>query len=205
MVSEYFLGGAPFAENSEFSFGVKCAGGRCSRRICRPVRMISTIRNMFRKCCQPSHAGSPMGADSGCLGCPSYWAMNCWTGSSVRRPRAASTATRASRTTEATVTSRRRRDEEVSAVVPAEASPVAGDVVVEGFVADGGVVAPAAAACGAACWPPMRCFGAAEAGRASAGDDAVVADAAAVGPASGVDAGACGTAGRLSGVYPFMR
>ena len=65
MVIEYFFGVLPLAENSESLRGVKFAGGRCSERICRPVLMISTMRNMLRKCCQPSQAGMPVGADSG--------------------------------------------------------------------------------------------------------------------------------------------
>ena len=39
--------------------------GRFSVRTCRPDRMISTIRNVLKKCCQPSHGGMPTGAPSG--------------------------------------------------------------------------------------------------------------------------------------------
>ena len=46
-------------------FGVQKAAGRFSVRTCSPDRMMSTIRNTLKKCCQPSHAGSPTGAPSG--------------------------------------------------------------------------------------------------------------------------------------------
>jgi hypothetical protein len=48
-----------------FDLGDQNTVGRFSRRTVRPVRMISTIRNTLKKCCQPSQAGNPTGAPSG--------------------------------------------------------------------------------------------------------------------------------------------
>ena len=41
--------------------GDQNAVGRFSVRTCSPERMISTIRNTLKKCCQPSHGGMPTG------------------------------------------------------------------------------------------------------------------------------------------------
>lgn len=68
---ETFFVVLPFGEKNESFFAVQYPGGLRSVRTCRPVRTISTMKNMLRKCCQPNHAGNPTGALSGWDACPS--------------------------------------------------------------------------------------------------------------------------------------
>ena len=66
--------------------------GRFSVRTCRPERMISTIRNVLKKCCQPSHGGMPTGAPSGSGYSPGKAIRNSCIGSRLSSHRTASTA-----------------------------------------------------------------------------------------------------------------
>ena len=57
--------GSPLVLRGPSLLRTQVAGGRVCVRTSQPERMISTIRNMLKKCCQPSHAGNPTGAPSG--------------------------------------------------------------------------------------------------------------------------------------------
>ena len=72
--------------------GAQNTAGRFSWRIVRPDRMISTIRNTLKKCCQPSHAGMPTGAPSGRWYSPGYVATKSCMKSRLRKNRTKATA-----------------------------------------------------------------------------------------------------------------
>src|SRR5690625_1567881 len=63
---ETYLGLAPGGEEKEFFLAVQWAAGFRSSRTWSPLRTMSTMKNMFKKCCHPNHAGMPVGATSGC-------------------------------------------------------------------------------------------------------------------------------------------
>ncbi len=79
---------------------VQYALGRRFVRTIHPDRMINTMINIFRKCCQPSQAGNPIGAPADRWGSPGNSSMNDCTAGSRRNHWAMSTT--ASRSTSAT-------------------------------------------------------------------------------------------------------
>src|SRR5690625_3635195 len=74
-----------------FFFDAQKASGRSCFRTRYPDRMMSTIKKMLKKCCQPSHPGNPTGADSGRSYSPGYFARKEDMKSSPASQRAAST------------------------------------------------------------------------------------------------------------------
>ncbi len=79
---------------------VQYAPGRWFVRTIHPDRIINTMINMFRKCCQPSQAGNPTGAAADRWDSPGKSVMNDCTAGSRRNHWAMST--RASRSMSAT-------------------------------------------------------------------------------------------------------
>src|SRR5690625_718473 len=57
-----------------FFFDAQKASGRSCFRTRYPERMMSTIKKILKKCCQPSQPGKPIGADSGSSYSPGYFA-----------------------------------------------------------------------------------------------------------------------------------